>query len=305
MKLATTTGDFLGYVKSVYEGIDCFDGTNFKYLDFNFSDDLVYDMLEKDDYTEEFKRLRDYAEKKGYTFVQAHAPCYGNGLKKDEKYERYIELIKRSINACAILGIPNIVVHAGLNGEISTEEFFRSNKEFYSLFFDVMEQTGVYVLTENTYMMKQTYLFYGKDIKAFLDYVGHPLLAACWDTGHANIFTNQYHNIRDIGSYLRAVHIQDNFGAKDDHISPFQGTLNMDEIMCALTDSEFKGPFTFESNNIIRPMDAWPVYRRKFTPTNGRPALLESPSKEIRIEAEKLLYSIGKYCLESYGCFEG
>jgi len=304
MKLATSTCDFSEYVNNVYENLDCFDNTGFKYLDFNFDCETVYEILEKDDYLEEFKKIRDYADQKGYVFVQSHAPCCGNGLKKDEKYDRYIKLIKRSINVCPILGIPTIVVHAGHDGEIPLDEFFRRNKEFYSLFFENMEKTGVYVLTENTYMAKMTYFFYGREIKAFLDYVGHPLLAACWDTGHANIFTNQYHNITDLGSYLKAVHVQDNFGMKDDHISPFQGTMNMDELLCALTDNGFEGPFTFEAPQIIRRMDAWPVYRKNYEPTKGREPKLASPSKEIKIEAEKLLYHIGKYCLESYDCFE-
>lgn len=305
MKLATSTCDFSEYVENVYENIDCYDGTGFKYLDFNFDSPMIYEILERDDYLDEFRRIREYADKKKYTFVQSHAPCCGNGLKKDEKYPRYVELIKRSINACAVLGIPVIVVHAGLDGEIPLDEYFRRNKEFYSEFFENMEKTGVYVLTENTYMMKQTYFFYGREMKAFLDYVGHPLLAACWDTGHANIFTNQYHNISDLGHYLKAVHVQDNFGLKDDHLAPFQGTLNMDELMCALIDNGFKGAFTFESPQIIRKMNGWPVYRKEYTPSKGREQKLANPSKEVKIAAEKLLYEIGKYCLESYDCFEG
>ena len=31
---------------------------------------------------------------------------------------------------------------------------------------------------------------------------------------------------------------------------------------------------------------------------------LSSPPKGLKIEAEKLLYQIGKYTLEAYGCFE-
>ena len=88
MKLATSTCDFSEYVNNVYENLDCFDNTGFKYLDFNFDCETVYEILEKDDYLEEFKKIRDYADQKGYVFVQSHAPCCGNGLKKDEKYAK-------------------------------------------------------------------------------------------------------------------------------------------------------------------------------------------------------------------------
>lgn len=57
----------------------------------------------------------------------------------------------------------------------------------------------------------------GKDLRSFVDYVDHPLLAVCRDTTHVNICNHarsigQYKNITDIGNKLKGLHISDNFG---------------------------------------------------------------------------------------------
>ena len=60
------------------------------------------------------------------------------------------------------------------------------------------------------------------------------MLHACWDTGHANCEGSQYDDIITLGKELFAIHYNDNHGAKDEHLIPFLGTLNHDEIINAL-----------------------------------------------------------------------
>ena len=46
---------------------------------------------------------------------------------------------------------------------------------------------------------------------------------------------------------LKALHIADNLGSKDDHILPYgQGTVKWAEIMKALRETGYKGLFNFE-----------------------------------------------------------
>lgn len=307
MKLATTTGDLYRYCNDIYEVLDAFSDIGFRYLDMNLYGEFMAPTLRRADYRDEFARIREYAEKKGLTFVQSHAPS-GNGLIKDDKYEDFILRTHRTLEACQILGIPTSVLHSGTDGAISMEEYFERNRDFYALFFDTMERTGVSLLIENSMpnnMKENTFFMYGREMADFLDRVGHPLLGACWDTGHANTFTDQYENISALGPRLRAVHIADNFGKTDDHIMPFQGTLNLDEVMCALLDNGFDGPFTFEAENLLRPWHAWPIYRKDWTPADGRARRLDSPSKDVRLSAERLMFSIGRQILTAYDCFEG
>ena len=40
----------------------------------------------------------------------------------------------------------------------------------------------------------------GRDMREFIDYVGHPLFHGCWDTGHANCEGAQYEEILALAS---------------------------------------------------------------------------------------------------------
>lgn len=307
MKLATSTADFDYCASNIYEALDCFDGTGFTYIDINFSSHYFNGLLLEDNCAEEFKRIREYADRKGYTFIQSHAPWDGNPIVKNEKYDDFVIRMHHTIEACGILGVPTTVTHSGMDGHISMDEYFERNVEFYRMFYEDAERNKVYVLIENSMpgnMGNNTFFFYGREMREFLDYAAHPYLGACWDTGHANTFTDQYQNITDLGKYLKAIHVHDNMGTCDEHLAPYQGCINLDELMCALLDNKFEGPFTLEADNIVRFSDAWPISRKQFDLPGGRIARLAKPSKKIKIKAEELLYEIGKYVLEEYDCFE-
>lgn len=188
-----------------------------------------------------------------------------------------------------------------------------ANKQFYSEFIPTMEKTDVNVLIENsseTNMgmpvdtapgQSEGLFYYAEDMLELLDYMNHPLLHVCWDVGHAAMRDmDQYAALTTLGDQLRALHIQDNFGKTDDHIAPLQGVLNMDEIMCGLIDSGYKGYFTFEASNIIRRTNIWPIYRREWT----RGTRLANPPVELMRKGIGLLYEIGKTILSAYDVYE-
>ena len=166
-----------------------------------------------------------------------------------------------------------------------------------------MEETGASVLTENSTKANMGSCWYiqsGEDTRQFVDYVNHPLFHVCWDTGHANFQGNQYDDILALGDQLRAVHINDNRGKGDEHIIPYLGTLNLDEVMHALTDVGFQGVFTFECNSTLRPAKYY-LGKRSAFPQDSR---LAEPQLFMQEDLEKLLYHIGEYTLKTYGKFE-
>ena len=310
MKLATTTGDFTNYVKTPAEAVRAFEGTGFKYLDYSFYN-VIYpgSPFLGNDWLREVEEAAEAAAKLGFTFVQSHSPRY-NFLNPDADHETGMLATIRSIEACGRLGIPNIVVHSGASWNIlypeDRDEYFRVNKVFYKSLFPAMEKWNVNVLIENSAEknMDGRYFFMtGQEMRDFVDMVGHPLLHACWDIGHANMRgANQYKEILDIGSELRAVHIQDNYGTFDEHMAPMTGTIDMDAVIQALLAIDFKGFFTFESEKILTAWNSWPHARIETEGISER--RLASPSLELKRKAEALLYEIGKFMLSSYGIFE-
>ena len=317
MKLCTTTQDLSNYTSTPAEAVRLFKGTGFKCLDFNF-----YQMnkpghpFRSDDWMREIEDAAIAAEEIGVTFVQAHAPA-GSFFSAGEEYEHFIRTTIRSIEACAFLGVKEIVVHPVFTHpsipDAGRKGYLEYNRRFYENFFPVMEKTGVNVLIENGFEpspklpriekpgSSSDLFYFAEDMLEMLDYVNHPLLHACWDTGHAALRKmDQYDALMKLGPRLHAVHIQDNFGDNDQHIAPFMGVLNLDEIMCGLIDSGFKGYFTFESCYMIRGMNTWPVYRKEW----NRDTRLAHPPKELMQKAVALLYEIGRSILSAYNVYE-
>ncbi len=306
MKLATTTGDFGRYKLSYEECIQNVYEAGFRYLDLS-----LYDVSDNnplffaDNREENTKALKALADSLGCSFVQAHSPNTNNLGDKENAYSDALFKTVRAVEICAALGIPRLVVHAGWSSRIKDKEiWFKENKKFYKEALSAAEKYGVNILCENSTvknMGDMYYLISGKDMREFCEYVDHPLFHACWDTGHANCEGNQYDEIVSMGRHLMAVHFNDNRGSGDEHIIPFMGTMNVDEIMTALIDVGFTGPLTFECDSALRPYDYWQGDRRRFEKSKR----LSNPPLELAKEMERFLYKTGECILKAYDCFEG
>ena len=74
------------------------------------------------------------------------------------------------------------------------------------------------------------------------------------------------------------------------------GTMNMDEVICALKAINYKGYFTFESGSTLRSAQYWFGNRKEF---EGDKRLL-NPPVELQKELERFMYNVGVYILKSY-----
>ena len=302
MKIASTTGDFrplptedhVGRVRHVARA-------GFQYIDLSFYDiDKKTSPFMTDERADCICRLQSCAEELCVRYVQAHLPnC--NPLD-DGRFDEYVACTVRAIEACGALGIRNAVIHTGWRAGIGKEEYFELNRRALSPLFPAMEANGVNVLIENTTKanIKDYYFTTGAEMKEFIAFVGHPLLHACWDVGHANIERGQYEDIAALGDDLRAIHVHDNNGRADQHVAPFTGTLNMDELIAALNDTGYGGYFTFEADCTVSRGKTWQMDRRTF----ARDTRLFDPPLAVYDAAERLLFEIGKSCLSAYGIYE-
>lgn len=302
MKIANTTADFTPYCATDEERVRELHRAGFRYIDLNmysFKPDCVY---MQDNWRDAVLRLKEVADELGVKFVQAHSQ-WGNPLwEEGERLDFLLKATIRSIEICEVLGIKNTVSHSGHAADIGKEEFFVRNKAFCEKLFPTMERCGVNVLCENSCavnMAPRYFLNNGRDMREFVDFVDHPLYHACWDTGHGNCEGSQYDEIMAIGDELYAIHYNDNRGKGDDHVSPFMGTLNHDEIINALIDVGFKGYFTLESGDAF----LLPGKRRKFE-RPGKEQKLSRPQLFMQRHVETMMYETAKWMLESYGLFE-
>ena len=298
MKLCTTTSDFYTHCNNEFEKIKELHDAGFKYVDFSmYSDECVQFM--GNDWRELAKRIKFYADELGVQFVQAHSPAFETleTLDPNENWQDKFNQTMRSIEVCKELEIPMTVVHAGVKRNTPGEQTMELNKKFYEMLLPTMEKTGVYVLVENVGIKDNQgryYLNSGERVAQFVDYFNHPLLKACWDIGHGNVFGNQYEHITTIGNRLKAIHYNDNDKMRDMHYAPFLAALDNDDPIRALIDIDFKGPFTFEcSGTINSKVKAFDKLKN-----------LNNLSLDVVRAYEKALYQTGKYLLTAYDIFE-
>lgn len=298
MKLATTTGDFYGYTRCQKASLRHIREAGFRYADYSFGCDLngrtgVY----AENYHAYLDEVASEAEKLGIRLIQGHSPM-GRPLAPDNA--QFIDDTIRCVEACGAWGIPNLVVHSGYTPGLTKEETFRQNGEFFRPILTAAEQYRVTILVENFNKMSVDGLYWidnAPDLLAQIEYVNHPLFHAVWDVGHANMQEMpQDEALRMLGSHIRALHIQDNMGNSDSHLTPFLGTLSLDAVMNGLADIGYDGYFTFEVGGVYTPASK----RRQY----DRDTRLSSAPLSLRCAYETYLYQLGRCVLEAYNCFE-
>lgn len=316
MKLATTTGDFSSQSAAPADKVKLFEGTGFRFLDLNLYNAIHEGSPFLDDRWEKWiDEAGSAASALKISFCQAHGP-HGDLFGSGEVFDVFLKANIRAIEACKRLKMPNIVMHqqdeGGYPSKEKHRENLRRNREFFARLFPVMEKTGVHVLLENscdrhapTKEDRRHFPSTAAELRELAEYINHPLLQVCWDTGHANVQgVDQYRSILELGAQLRGIHINDNYGDMDSHVAPFQGTMNIDSVMQGLMDINYKGYFTFEASNILRDGAVWPNYRREWEYKGKKVTRLMDVPLPVRRQAIALLYQIGKHILMEYGCFE-
>ena len=298
MKLATTTSDFNAYTKSKEESVQYICEAGFRYLDYDFGMDYhTRGGAYADDWREFLANLKLYAESLGAKFIQAHSPM-GAPIAPDNA--AFIADTARCVEACGILGIPNLVVHSGYTKGLTKEQTFEANAHFYEPLLKLAKECNVNILVENFNKMCIDGLYWidnAPDLLAMIETVDHPNFHAVWDAGHGNMQDMpQHESLKILGHHVYALHVQDNWGNDDHHLMPFSGSLNLDSLMHGLIDIGYQGYFTFESGNVFYPAGK----RRPYTEDTR----LSRPPLRLRRTAEKYLYEIGKCILEEYGCYE-
>jgi sugar phosphate isomerase/epimerase len=260
MKIATTIGEMYAFTESPAEAVRQYENTGFKYLDYSFYSVVsnANDPFMSDGWKGGVLEAKAAAEELGFKFVQAHAPaCKIIGEGSDIG----LMATKRSIEACGMLGIKNMVIHSGISPEYKYPQdklaYFKANEPFFRALIPEMEKYEVNILFENTTIKHcgngDFFPITGQDLNDFVEFMGHPLFGAAWDVGHANMDgIDHYTEIMTMGKNLKALHIHDNDGKKDLHTAPFLGTLNFDSLMRGLIDSGYDGYFTLEADGFFK-----------------------------------------------------
>lgn len=240
-----------------------FDAVDFSYFEIDRNDNDLDDR-----YIEKANALREIMERHGLICNQAHAPFdFKRYDHIDMSNEHYCQVV-RSIKAAAILGAENIIIHA--IGNPTDFDFWKANLEYYRSLIPYADEAGIHIAVENTpvlYMRDTTKNCYlGKFpspelMNRFLDELDSKTIVTCVDVGHTNICGSTPANyISGMGKErLRALHIHDNDGTADQHMLPYNGSIDWDATMRALAKMGYEGDLTLEIFKFLQSYRTHPV----------------------------------------------
>lgn len=177
---------------------------------------------------------------------QSHAAFYLHTLPQEE-LDFHELMVDRALEASGILGIPWTVMHILRIRDINCSDKARGmeeNVKYFAPYAGIARKYHTGIAIENG--LTGFYHSAG-ELLELVSRLNDDVFGLCWDTGHANITgQDQPAAVRQMGSKLKCLHINDNDGVKDLHQLPYFGTVDFPLIMQALKDIEFDGVLTYE-----------------------------------------------------------
>jgi sugar phosphate isomerase/epimerase len=138
--------------------------------------------------------------------------------------------VKRALDVAEQVPFEIMVLHAATARDEPDQR--RWDAAFTSLEHLVLfaRQRGVTLALENTPGEMAT----PANLRHFLEDTHLPGLRLCFDSGHAHMETGALQGLETMRGIAVTTHLHDNHGEKDEHLLPFEGTIEWDKLMRAM-----------------------------------------------------------------------
>ena len=162
---------------------------------------------------------------------------------------------ERALHIARRLAVPVLVAHLGVpryqprDPEIGPQDTRaaarRSIEELMRLAQPLGVRVAVEVLPNELSRAGSLVHFVEEDVK--LDDVAEEA-GICLDFGHAHLDGDVVEAIETVSEHLIATHVHDNAGRSDDHLLPFDGTIDWPSALTAVQKIGYEGPLMLEIN---------------------------------------------------------
>lgn len=183
---------------------------------------------------EQLKHIR----KKGLKVIFAHLGYQNiNDLWLDtEDGDRLIKGYKHDIKICKENGIDMVVMH--LSATAKAPSFNETGLKRLQELADCAMASDMKIAFENTRQ------------KGYLEYVTENIknknIGICFDSGHYHAHFDDDFDFSKFKDRIFAVHLHDNDKSADQHLIPFEGTIDWNKIIKELKLCNYTGPITLE-----------------------------------------------------------
>ncbi len=139
----------------------------------------------------------------------------------------------------------NVVLHAGYD-----ERHFDGNRALWLAqsmktwpeFVREAERLGTIITVENIFEEDPD------TIKSLVEEIDSPSLGICMDVGHLNLYSKVPFErwFEAVGRYVKEVHVHDNFGSRDNHLPPGEGSIDLARFFRLLGEYSHDPVYTLE-----------------------------------------------------------
>ncbi len=212
--------------------------------------DLI--LFYKGKFCERPELIREFA-KRNDVFLTMHLPYIDINLASFNNYiwERSVESVIKAIEYGSRAGVRRAVLHPGsvpLNHLILTFLAQRRLRKALEFIIEKAEKNSIEVCIENPYF-EESDIF--SDVDQFYKFVRGfgGKLRVCFDFGHAHISKKGIdYSLSLLKPFITHIHIHDNNGEKDEHLSLGKGSIDFKKYMDFLR--KFDGTIILEINSL-------------------------------------------------------
>lgn len=214
------------------------------------SDEHARELLARGDTAKTGAKFRKFAQEHGVSFPQGHLKIAADVAPPEQKaFDEIIDELKHWIDLFVAVGVRAAVIHPG--GDDFRQQGGDEGKildlQVHALTILSRHSAGsgmVFCLENLSKPPADT----AEHLLAIIAAAPEAEVGICLDTGHLHMAGGDPGEfVRQAGSSLLALHIDDNDGSSDQHLLPYaRGTVPWENLMPALREVGYSGLFNFE-----------------------------------------------------------
>jgi len=202
--------------------------------------------------------VRRWLDDLGLTAWSLHAPicdgftnnlwgrAYSNATSHAASRQEAVDETRRSVDAARALGCAVVVLHLGIPRgqpippDDNEPRALRQSLEAIGRFCaEAGVRLALEVIPNDLATPAALLAWLGDDLD--LDDAG-----VCLDFGHAHLVGGAPEAVETLSGHIITTHVHDNRGKGDDHLVPFDGTIDWHETLIEMSKVGYGGPYIFE-----------------------------------------------------------
>lgn len=190
----------------------------------------------------DYRNAPPLARKAGLYIENIHAPFNGiNNIWLDNLAgDTLTEYFLCCVDDCDKYDIPTMILH--LSGGENPPPICEIGLNRIKKIIDKADKLNINIAFEN--LRKSEYLEY------VFNNIESPHAGFCYDSGHHNCRNPNEDLLSKYGSRLMALHLHDNDGTDDQHLLPFDGTIDWKSTIGDISQTGYTGAMSLEVANV-------------------------------------------------------